>query len=114
MPFLDSAALWAAVGGIGYSGTRLSATLWGGDEVTTRARRHAVSQFILAVFLAPFAGYAITPPLMTQFPWLTMPAAAFLVGLSFNAIWPLLVDRDFLRMLLADAARGIANRLTPR
>ena len=114
MLFLDSAALWDAVGGIGYAGTRLSVALWGGAEAGHQARHLAISQFVLAVFLSPFAGYAVTPVLMGAFPWLTMPATAFLVGLSFNAIWPVLVERDFLRTLLADAARGIATRLTSK
>lgn len=111
---LYDAMLWGAVGGIGYAGTRFSATLWAGEEVSERARRLATAQFVIAVFLAPFAGHAITPVIIGKMPWLTLPATAFLVGLGFNAIWPVLVERDFLRQLLADVARGMANRLSPR
>lgn len=108
-----TAAFWGFVGGAGYSGTRLSTALWGGREISARARRLAIAQFVIALFLSPFAGQAITPLILETFPKTTLPSTAFLVGLSFNAIWPLLMEPAFLRQLIADIARGLADRLTP-
>lgn len=107
------AAIWAFLGGVGYAGARLSTALWGGREISERARRHAVAQFVLAIVLAPAAGEAFTPIVLASFPRTTLPSTAFLIGLTFNAVWPLLVEPQFLRSLIADAARGIAARLTP-
>lgn len=106
------AMLWALWGGAGYAGTRLSTALWGGREVTARARRLALAQFGLALMLAPAAGYVLTPWVMAWFPAATLPATAFLIGLVFNAVWPLLVEPQFLRTLIADLARGLASRLS--
>lgn len=108
-----SAAFWGFVGGAGYSGTRLSTALWGGREISARARRLAIAQFVIALLLSPFAGHAITPLILETFHKTTLPSTAFLVGLSFNAIWPLLMEPAFLRRVIADIARGIADRLTP-
>ena len=108
-----SAAFWGFVGGVGYSGTRLSTALWGGREISARARRLAIAQFAIALFLAPFAAHAGTPIVMGLFPQATLQSTALLVGLSFNAIWPLLVEPQFLRQLVADLARGLADRLNP-
>lgn len=111
--FFGSAAFWGFVGGVGYSGTRLSTALWGGREISARARRLAVAQFMIALFLSPFAAHAAAPIVLDMIPRATLQATAFLVGLSFNAIWPLLVEPQFLRQLIADLARGLADRLNP-
>lgn len=108
-----SAALWGFVGGAGYAGTRLSTALWGGIEVSDRARALAFSQFVVALFLSPFAGYAFTPLVLVRFPGLALQPSALMIGLSFNAVWPLLVERGFLRKLVSDFARGLAEKLTP-
>lgn len=108
-----AAALWGFVGGVGYAGTRLATALWGGREIPARAQRLAVAQFVLAMILAPFAAHAFTPLIMAYFPKATIPSTALMLGLSFNAIWPLLIERGFLRQLIADLARGLADRLTP-
>lgn len=114
MPDLvGSAALWGFVGGVGYSGTRLTTALWGGREISPRARRLAVAQFVIALFLAPFAAHAITPIILGIYPEATQPSTALIVGLSFNAVWPLVMEPAFLRRLIADLARGLADRLTP-
>lgn len=107
-----TAAFWGFVGGAGYSGTRLSTALWGGREISARARRLAVAQFVIALLLSPFAGQAIAPLILDAFPKTTLPSTAFLVGLSFNAVWPLVMEPAFLRQLVADFARGLADRLT--
>ena len=75
-----SAAFWGFVGGTGYSGTRLTTALWGGREISARARRLAIAQFIIALFLSPFAGHAITPLVLGIFPQATLPSTAFLVA----------------------------------
>lgn len=105
--------LWGFVGGVGYAGTRLSTTLWGALEVAPRARNLALSQFVVALFLSPFAGYAFTPLIMAKFPSMALQPTALMIGLSFNAVWPLFVERGFLRKLVSDFARGLANRLSP-
>lgn len=111
--FVGSAALWGFVGGAGYAGTRLATALWGGREISPRAQRLAIAQFLLAMLLAPFAAHAFTPIVMAYFDKATVQSTALMVGLSFNAIWPLLIERGFLRQLIADLARGLADRLTP-
>lgn len=108
-----TAAFWGFVGGAGYSGTRLTTALWGGREIGARARRLAVAQFVIAVLLSPFAAHAITPIILGLAPKMTMPSTALLVGLSFNAVWPLVMEPAFLRKLIADLARGVADRLAP-
>lgn len=110
---VGSAALWGFVGGAGYAGTRLATALWGGKEISARAQRLAVAQFVLAMMLAPFAAHAFAPIIVTYFPKATIPSTALMIGLSFNAVWPLLIERGFLRQLIADLARGLADRLTP-
>ena len=40
------------------------------------------------------------------------PAAALLVGVLFNAVWPLATERALLHKLIADVAAGIAARMT--
>lgn len=112
MSAFAAAMLWAFVGGVGYAGTRLSTALWGGREITDRARRRSVAQFVLALILAPTAGGAFTPIVLEAFPAATLPSTAFTIGLLFNAVWPLLVEPKFLRTLIADMARGLAARLT--
>lgn len=111
--FVGSAALWGFVGGAGYAGTRLATALWGGREISGRAQRLAIAQFLLAMLLAPFAAHAFTPIAMAYFDKATVQSTGLMIGLSFNAIWPLLIERGFLRQLIADLARGLADRLTP-
>lgn len=106
-----AALVWGLVGGVGYAGTRLSTALWGGLEISGRARALAIAQFAVAVLLAPAAAYVFTPTLREVYPSATVPATAFLTGLMFNAIWPLLVEPKFVRQLVADMARGLAARL---
>jgi hypothetical protein len=108
-----SAALWGFIGGCGYAGTRLSASLWGGKEITSRARSHAIAQFGLSLILAPAASYAFTPIVLGFLPRATTPSVSLMVGLCFNAVWPLLMEPKFLRQLIADLARGLANKLVP-
>lgn len=106
-----AALVWGLVGGIGYAGTRLSTALWGGEEITSRARSLAIAQFGVAVMLAPAAAYAFTPMLQGVYSSAPVPATSFLTGLLFNAVWPLLVEPKFVRQLVADMARGLASRL---
>jgi|GEM_PF-4588245 len=106
------AALWGFIGGVGYAGTRLATALWGGEEIPVQAQRLAWAQFVLSMILAPFAAHAFTPIVLDAFPAATLPATGLMLGLSFNAIWPLLIERGFLRQLIADLARGLADRLT--
>jgi len=107
-----TAALWGFVGGVGYAGTRLATALWGGREVTARARKLAIAQFGLSLILAPAAAHVFTPPLLVVFERATTPSTGFVLGLAFNAVWPLLTEPAFLRQLVADMARGLAARLT--
>lgn len=109
---VDPAALWALTGGTVYAGTRLSTALWGGSEIGRRARRLAIAQFVLALILAPAAGVAITPHVMDALPGSTVASASFVIGLFANAVWPLLVEPNFLRQLVRDMARGLADRLS--
>lgn len=104
--------IWGFIGGVGYAGTRLSTALWGGREITGRARALAVSQFVLSLILAPSAAYAFTPMAIGLLPRATMPSTSFMVGLCFNAVWPLLIEPKFLRRLIADMARGLADKLS--
>lgn len=108
-----AAWVWGFVGGAGYAGTRLATALWGGAEIAPQARKLALAQFVLAMILAPFAAHAFTPMALAYFPRATIPPTGLMIGLSFNAVWPLLIERGFLRQLLADLARGLADRLTP-
>lgn len=108
-----SAAFWGFIGGVGYAGTRLSTALWGGPEIDVRARRLAISQFVLALILAPAAAHVGAPIVTEAFPALKIAAAGLVVGMLFNAVWPLVTERAFLRKLIADIAGGIAARLTP-
>ena len=105
--------IWGLIGGIGYAGTRLSTALWGNQEIEPQARRLAIAQFCLAILLAPAAAMTLTPWLVILFPTAPHQPVAFIVGLSFNAIWPIMTERGFLRKLIADFMRGFANRLTP-
>lgn len=107
-----AAALWGFIGGVGYAGTRLATALWGGTEIPAQAQRLAWAQFVLSMILAPFAAHAFTPIVIGYFSRATVPATALMLGLSFNAIWPLLIERGFLRQLIADLSRGLADRLT--
>lgn len=109
---IGPSAIWGLVGGVGYAGTRLTTALWGGREISPRARRLAVAQFGLAILLAPFAAHAFTPIVLSLFPRATAPSTALLIGLLFNAVWPLVVEPRFLRTLIADMARGLAARLS--
>lgn len=107
-----SAALWGFLGGAGYAGTRLSTALWGGKEINGRARALALAQFGLSLLLAPCAAYAFTPIVLGFLDRATVPSTALMVGLSFNAVWPIIMDPKFLRQLVADLARGLADKLT--
>lgn len=109
---ISGSALWGFIGGVGYAGTRLSTALWGGREIAARARALALAQFALAMVLAPAAGHAFTPMVTKALPFATVPATALMVGLCFNAVWPLLMEPKFLRQLIADLARGLADKLT--
>lgn len=106
-------ALWGLLGGVGYAGPRLATALWGGREITARARKLAVAQFGVALILAPAASAALTPMLLDSFPKATPSASAFFIGLMFNATWPLLMEPQFLRSLIADLLAGAARRLKP-
>lgn len=110
---LWSAAFWSLIGGVGYAGTRLTTALWGGREISPRARRLAVAQFVLALILSPAAGSVLTPVALGVMKDATAPATAFVIGLVFNAVWPVLVEPAFVRNLIADLARGLAARLSP-
>lgn len=105
--------IWGLIGGIGYAGTRLSTALWGNQEIEPQARRLAIAQFCLAILLAPAAAMTLAPWIVILFPHAPREPVAFIVGLSFNAIWPIMTERGFLRKLIADFMRGFANRLTP-
>lgn len=109
---IDPAALWSLAGGAVYGGTRLSTALWGGSEIGKRARRLAWSQFALALLLAPVAGAAITPHALEMFPKASVASASFTIGLFSNAVWPILSEPAFLRQLVHDVARGVADRLS--
>lgn len=108
-----AAALWGLIGGCGYAATRLSTALWGGREITGRARALALAQFGISLVLAPAAAHAFTPIVLGFIPKANVPATAMMVGLSFNAVWPMLMEPKFLRQLISDMARGLANKLTP-
>lgn len=110
---LESAFIWGLVGGVGYAGTNLATALYGGAEVEPRAVKLAISQCVIAIFLSPFAAHAGTPLVRQYVSTASVAPVAFLIGLSFNAVWPMLIERGFLRELLASAARGLANRLSP-
>lgn len=105
--------VWGFIGGAGYAGTRLATTLWTGPEVTARARAMAIAQCLISIILAPAAAGAMTPTLTDVWTALRPTPTAFMVGLSFNAVWPLLVEKGFLRKLLSDAMRAAADRMTP-
>lgn len=107
-----SAAIWGFIGGAGYAGTRLSTALWGGKEINSRARALALAQFGLSLILAPAAGHAFTPIVIGVIERATVPSTALMVGLCFNAVWPMLMEPKFLRQLIADLARGLADKLT--
>lgn len=107
-----ASAFWGFIGGAGYAGTRLSTALWGGREINGRSRALALAQFGLSLILAPAAGYAFTPIVIGFVERATVPSTALMVGLSFNAIWPILMDPKFLKQLIADLARGLADKLT--
>lgn len=109
----SSAAFYGLIGGVGYAGTRLATALWGGLEVGRRARKLAITQFILSLILAPTAAHAFTPYVLAAVHQATAPATGFIVGLAFNAVWPLVTEPTFLRQLIADLARGLASRMTP-
>lgn len=108
-----SAAFWGFVGGVGYAGTRLSTALWGGLEIDERARKLAIAQFVLALILAPAAAHVGAPIVTSHFPGFKIAAAGLVIGMLFNAVWPLVTERAFLRTLIADVAAGIAARLNP-
>ena len=108
-----SLLVWGFIGGIGYAGTRLSTALWGNQEIEPHAQRLALAQFLVALLLAPSAAMTLTPWLVILFPSAPQQPVAFIVGLSFNAIWPIMTERGFIRKLIADFMRGFANRLTP-
>ena len=110
---LDIPLIWGLIGGAGYSGTRLATSLWSGIEVTPESRKLAIAQFLVSILLAPFAAEAITPLVIANYDALTMPPVAFMIGLSFNAVWPMLVERGFLRTVIADTMRGLAGRISP-
>ena len=108
-----SLLIWGLIGGIGYAGTRLSTALWGNQEIDGKARALAIAQFVVALLLAPSAAMTLAPWIVILFPSAPREPVAFIVGLSFNAIWPIMTERGFLRKLIADFMRGFANRLTP-
>lgn len=106
-------ALWGFVGGVGYAGTRLFTTIWGGPEVEARAQRLAISQFIISIMLSPAAAASATPALTAYINASSPALVAFMVGLSFNAIWPLLVEKGFLRKLIAETMAMVAEKIRP-
>lgn len=107
----DQAAFWGLVGGVGYAGMRLSTALWGGREITARARKLAWAQFVLSIFLSPFAAHAATPIVMGLWPRANMTSAALMLGLLFNAVWPIVVKPAFMRMALAELFQIFADKL---
>lgn len=111
--FLESPFVWGLIGGVGYAGTNLATALYGGTEIELRAVKLAVAQCLIAVFLSPFAAEAGTPMVLHYFASASVPPVSFMIGLSFNAVWPVLVERGFIRKLVSDVARGLADRLTP-
>ena len=107
----DHAAFWGLVGGTGYAGMRLSTALWGGREITRRARNLAVAQFVLSIFLSPFAAHAGTPIILGIWPKANMTSAALMLGLLFNAVWPVVVKPEFMRMMLSELFQILADKL---
>lgn len=110
---VGSDAFWGFIGGVGYAGTRLATALWGGREITARARKLAIAQFVLSMMLAPAAAHALTPLALSMMTRATHTATALFIGLTFNAAWPLLIKPAFIRQLVADIFRGLAARIAP-
>jgi len=108
-----TAAFFGFIGGVGYAGTRLTTALWGGREIGDDARKLAIAQFLLAIALAPAAAHVGAPAVVEFYPRLKPEAAALVLGMLFNAVWPLVTERAFLRKLLADLFSGLAARLNP-
>ena len=113
MDILSSAALWSFVGGATYSGTRYTTAVWGGREIGPRAQRLALAQFVIALVVTPFAGHALTPIALDLFPRATANSSALMIGLAFNAVWPMLVEPKAMRTLAAELLSGLAGRIMP-
>lgn len=110
-PIVSSNAFFGLVGGAGYAGTRLATAFWGGLEIDERAKKLAMSQFVMSLMLAPFAAHVGAGPLVTMFKGMGHQAASLMIGMLFNAIWPIATERAFLRRLIAESASSLAKKL---
>ena len=80
----------ALLAGLVVAATQLSTALCGGDEVVEGAkRRKAWASFWIALLAAPLFGGTMTQPVValthSAAPW---PAAAVVIGISANTVWP--------------------------
>lgn len=86
-------ALWGLGGAAVYAAQRLITAVLGENEIPTRLKARAWAQFFVALLFGPIAAAALTGEVMHRLGAKTSgPAVALVIGLSANALWPLVVD----------------------
>ncbi len=82
--------------------------------MTPRLRNRALAQFVVAVIFGPLAAGAVTGEVVQLSDGrLGEPAVALVIGLSANALWPLLVDEmgKGLKRFIGGWLVGIGERM---
>ena len=86
-------AAWGLGGAFVYASSRLITALFADAELTPRMRTKAWAQFAVAIVFGPLAAGAVTgEAVRLSGGKLGEAAVALVIGLSANALWPLLVD----------------------
>jgi hypothetical protein len=105
------AAALGLLGSVLYAGGKLGAALWGGPEISDRARNLAVLRFVLAVLAGPAFAATAAPIAVERFHSLNLPASALIIGLMINPVIEQATKAAFIRKLMADGLHALANRL---
>lgn len=96
-------ALWGLGGAAMYAASRLITAIFGENEISPRMKARAWAQFVVALAFGPIAAAALTGEVLHRMGVKTSgPAVALVIGLSANALWPLVVDemgKGFKRLL---------------
>ncbi len=83
---------WGFVGAFVYAASKLITATLGDQELTERAQRKEIAQFLLALIFGPVASIAVTPVILARLGADVTPATVALgVGLCANAGWPIFV-----------------------
>lgn len=83
---------WGFLGAFIYAASKLITATLGDQEITDRAKRKELAQFMLALCVGPVASIAVTPVVLARLGADVTPATVALgVGLCANAGWPIFV-----------------------